>query len=80
MTPDSEILDQSIDKLDIIEEFKKSCAAMGYKTLKEITDTAPKELLCLEHFSYVWLAELIRFLKENGQLHRLQAIQGNSRI
>ncbi len=77
---DPEILTTPINDLPASIFFKEGSAIMGFKTLREILDTAPRELLASEDFNYVWFGELVDFLTERGILHLLQPTQGNSTV
>ncbi|WPU95756.1 hypothetical protein SNE25_09520 [Mucilaginibacter sabulilitoris] len=75
-----EVLSTPINDLPASTFFKEGSTTMGFETLKEILNTAPKDLLANENFNYVWFGELVDFLTERGILHLLQPTQGNSRV
>jgi hypothetical protein len=76
----SSVLDIPINALSASEEFKRISFEMGFGSLREILSKTPKDLLNVEHFSYIWLEELITILRRYDVLHLFQARQGNSKL
>jgi hypothetical protein len=77
---DPEILSKPLNDLSVSRMFKKGSAMMGFRSLRDIVNTTPADLIAKEAFNYIWFGELIDILTEYGQLHLLQPTQGNSRV
>jgi len=72
------LLSIAVADLEFSDSFKHTCAGMGFRTLTEVMGTTPEKLLEKEGFSYVWLGELLSFLKAKGMLHLLQPLPGSN--
>lgn len=64
----AEILDLPFESYGLGEEFSNQCAAMGYKTLRDITGKPEGDMFKKKDFSYLWLEKLSEYLKIHGQL------------
>jgi len=76
MEPKSRLLYQ-LNQFDFNEDFLKQSAAMGFTTLQEILTMDPGDLVKHDSFSYHWLAELSRVLKQEGLIDLLQQVREN---
>jgi len=72
------LLEKPLNQLAFSAEFIAVCHGMGYRTVAEILADGPEKIQEKKKFSYRWLAELTRFLKENGSLGSLQPTPGNN--
>lgn len=73
------ILKTPITELEFSDQFILQSEAMGFKTIAEMTDILPEELLKRKGFDYNWLGELVRFLSKHQLLEILQPLPGSSR-
>jgi len=67
-----EILKMPFHQLGFSTNFCNSCELMGFKTLQDILDNTPKQLISKRHFTYNWLGELSAYLDKKGLLYLLQ--------
>lgn len=72
------LLDQPLSDLGLSKSFIQQSALMGYKTLRDIGNEEPGQLLMAPGFSYHWLAELSSFLAKEKLLYLLQPLQGSN--
>jgi len=74
---DKQITERPLGELGFSREFLRSCREMGYGTIADILADGAANLQGQARFSYRWLEELARFLKENELLELLQPRPGN---
>lgn len=67
-----------IQNLNFSDAFKEKSKSMGFRTLTEITETAPEALIKNEGFDYNWFGELVTFLIDKKMLYKLQPTPGNN--
>lgn len=65
-SPNTAILDQSIQELPLSEEFKLRSTLLGFNTLREISLSNKKRVFTKKDFSIFWWNELLDFMEEKG--------------
>jgi hypothetical protein len=78
MQKEAELLKSPLTQLPLSENFCLRSKLMGLNSLDDIIRTPPAVLVKKEDFSYEWLGELSRFMKNTNLLHRLQPIPGST--
>ena len=73
-----QLLKMPLNELDFSEDFLETCALMRMETLGELLKDK-SGLVQKEHFSYLWLEELVSFLGKHNLLHLLQPLPGSIR-
>jgi len=77
MTQD-QLIRQPLTELALTESFCLRSKLMGFGTIRDIIDTPVETILEKEDFSYSWLNELVRLMRANNMLYKLQPMPGST--
>ena len=73
-----QLLKMPLNELDFSKDFLKTCGLMRMETLDDLLKEKAG-LVKKEHFSYLWLEELLSLLEEHKLLYLLQPLPGSIR-